>query len=157
VLDEPLGGLDPLSRHQFKEIVVNLAGKGTTILFSSHILSDVQDVAHRIGIISHGKIKKVGTLNELKAQFTQQKTIEVMLSGESDKWRQLGSVKQVSEAVSPQAGIVLLNLEKDAQEEQAINDVVAAVVKLGIRVRGIWMLEPSLDQIYFNYISEAEN
>jgi ABC-2 type transport system ATP-binding protein len=157
VLDEPLGGLDPLSRHQFKEIVVNLAGKGTTILFSSHILSDVQDVAHRIGIINHGKIKRVGTLNELKAQFTQQKTIEVMLSGESDKWRQLGTVKQVSEAVSPQAGIVLLNLEKDAQEEQAINDVVMAVVKLGIRVRGIWMLEPSLDQIYFNYISEAEN
>jgi hypothetical protein len=35
--------------------------------------------------------------------------------------------------------------------------VVVAVVKLGIRVRGIWMLEPSLDQIYFNYISEAEN
>lgn len=157
VLDEPLGGLDPLSRHQFKDIVVNLASKGTTILFSSHILSDVQDVAHRIGIINHGTIKKVGTINELKAQFTQQKTIEILLSGDSDNWRQLSNVKQVAQVVSPQQGIVLLNLEKDAQEEQAINDAVAAVVKLGIRVRGIWMLEPSLDQIYFNYISEAEN
>jgi ABC-2 type transport system ATP-binding protein len=157
VLDEPLGGLDPLSRHQFKEIVVNLAGKGTTILFSSHILSDVQDVANRIGIINHGKIKKVGTLSELKNQFIQQKTIEVLLSGPSDNWQQLNTVKNVSEVVQPQSGVVLVNLEKDAQEDQAVNDVVAAVVKLGIRVRGVWLLEPSLDQIYFNYVSEAEN
>lgn len=157
VLDEPLGGLDPLSRHQFKDIVVNLASKGTTILFSSHILSDVQDVAHRIGIINRGTIKKVGTINELKEQFMQKKTIEILLSGNSDNWRQLDTVNQVAEVVSPQQGIVLVNLEKGAQEEQAINDVVAAVVKLGVMVRGIWMLEPSLDQIYFNYISEAEN
>jgi ABC-2 type transport system ATP-binding protein len=157
VLDEPLGGLDPLSRHQFKEIVVNLANKGTTILFSSHILSDVQDVANRIGIINHGKIKKVGTLSELKNQFIQQKTIEVLLSGPSDSWQQLSSVKHVSGVVQPQSGVVLVNLERDAQEDQAVNDVVAAVVKLGIRVRGVWLLEPSLDQIYFNYVSEAEN
>ena len=157
VLDEPLGGLDPLSRHQFKEIVVNLASKGTTILFSSHILSDVQDVANRIGIINHGKIKKVGTLSELKNQFIQQKTIEVLLSGPSDSWQQLSTVKHVSNVVQPQSGVVLVNLERDAQEDQAVNDVVAAVVKLGIRVRGVWLLEPSLDQIYFNYVSEAEN
>ena len=61
VLDEPLGGLDPLSRHQLKNIVLELGRKGTTILFSSHILSDVQDVADRIGILSHGHLKQVGT------------------------------------------------------------------------------------------------
>jgi ABC-2 type transport system ATP-binding protein len=157
VLDEPLGGLDPLSRHQFKEIVVNLSNKGTTILFSSHILSDVQDVANRIGIINRGKIKKVGTLSELKNQFIQKKTIEVLLSGPSDSWQQLSTVRNVSEVMQPQSGVVLVNLESDAQEDQAVNDVVAAVVKLGIRVRGVWLLEPSLDQIYFNYVSEAEN
>jgi ABC-2 type transport system ATP-binding protein len=157
VLDEPLGGLDPLSRHQFKEIVVNLSNKGTTILFSSHILSDVQDVANRIGIINHGRIKKVGTISELKNQFIQQKTIEVLLSGPSDNWQQLSTVKHVSNVVQPQQGVVLVNLERDAQEDQAVNDVVAAVVKLGIRVKGVWLLEPSLDQIFFNYVSEAEN
>ncbi|HEX9862478.1 MAG TPA: ABC transporter ATP-binding protein, partial [Candidatus Bathyarchaeia archaeon] len=44
ILDEPLGGLDPLSRHQFKDVILELGKRGTTILFSSHILSDVQDV-----------------------------------------------------------------------------------------------------------------
>ena len=57
----------------------------------------------------------------------------------------------------PQAGIVLANLIEGADDEQAVNDVVEAVVKLGIRVRGVWLMEPSLDQIYFNYVSEAEN
>jgi ABC-2 type transport system ATP-binding protein len=157
VLDEPLGGLDPLSRHQFKDIVLKLSHQGTTILFSSHILSDVQDVANRIGIINHGKIKQVGTLGELKAKFIQQKTVEVLLSGSGEGWQQLGKVKGISGVTQPQAGIVLANLEADADEEQAVNDVVTAVVRLGIRVRGVWLMEPSLDQIYFNYVSEAEN
>jgi ABC-2 type transport system ATP-binding protein len=157
VLDEPLGGLDPLSRRQFKDIVLTLAKKGTTVLFSSHILSDVQDVADRIGILSHGRIKQVGTLNELKANFIHQKTVQVLLSNPSDKWQELGVVKNVSGVTQPSPGIVLVNLEKDADEDQAINDIVQRVVELGIRVRGIWPLEPSLDQIYFNYISEAEN
>jgi ABC-2 type transport system ATP-binding protein len=157
VLDEPLGGLDPLSRRQFKDIVLTLAKKGTTVLFSSHILSDVQDVADRIGILSHGRIKQVGTLNELKANFIHQKTVQVLLSNPSDKWQELVAVKNVSGVTQPSPGIVLVNLEKDADEDQAINDIVQRVVELGIRVRGIWPLEPSLDQIYFNYISEAEN
>jgi ABC-2 type transport system ATP-binding protein len=157
VLDEPLGGLDPLSRRQFKDIVQQLAKKGTTVLFSSHILSDVQDVADRVGIISHGNIKQVGRIAELKARLTQQKTVEVMLAGNSDKWQQLDKVQGVSGVTQPQAGIVLANLHEGVNEEQAVNDIIAAVVKLGIRVRGIWLMEPSLDQIYFNYISEAEN
>jgi len=157
VLDEPLNGLDPLSRRQFKDIVLQLAAKGTTVLFSSHILSDVQDVADRVGIISHGIIKEVGTITQLKAQLTQQKTVEVMLAGASDKWQQLKNVKGVADVTQPQSGIVLAKLEEDASDEQVVNDVLAAVVKLDIRVRGVWLMEPTLDQIYFNYISEAEN
>jgi ABC-type multidrug transport system ATPase subunit len=150
-------GLDPLSRHQFKGIVERLAKEGATILFSSHILSDVQDVADRIGIISHGRIKQVGTIDELKTRLVHQKTVEVMLSGASDNWQKLSAVQNVSEVTQPQPGILLLNLKSGADEDQAINDVVAKVVELGIRIRGVWMLEPSLDQIYFNYVSESEN
>ncbi|MGE5187462.1 MAG: ATP-binding cassette domain-containing protein, partial [Betaproteobacteria bacterium] len=157
VLDEPLGGLDPLSRHQFKGIVQKLAKEGATILFSSHILSDVQDVADRIGIISHGRIKQVGTINELKTQLVHQNTIEVMLSGAIDNWQKLSAVENVFAITQPQPGILLLELKSEADEVQAINDVVVKIVELGIRIKGVWMLEPSLDQIYFNFISEAEN
>ena len=157
VLDEPLGGLDPLSRHQFKDIVLKLGQKGTTVLFSSHILSDVQDLADRIGIINRGKIKQVGTLNELKSRLSSQKTVEVLLSYVSDKWQEFGAIKNVRGVEQPSPGRVLVNLETSADEDQVVNDIVQSIVKLGIRVRGITLLEPSLDEIYLNYVQEAEN
>ncbi|MCX6643789.1 MAG: ABC transporter ATP-binding protein [Candidatus Bathyarchaeota archaeon] len=157
VLDEPLGGLDPLSRHQFKGIVLKLGQKGTTILFSSHILSDVQDVADRIGIINRGRIKQVGTLNELKSRLSSKKTVEVLLSYVSDKWQEFGAIKNVKSVEQPSPGRVLVKLETNADEDQVVNDIVQSIVKLGIRVRGITLLEPSLDEIYLNYVQEAEN
>ena len=157
VLDEPLGGLDPLSRHQFKDIVLKLGQKGTTILFSSHILSDVQDVADRIGIINRGRIKQVGTLNELKSRLSSKKTVEVLLSYVSDKWQEFGAIKNVTAVEQPSPGRVLVKLETSADEDQVVNDIVQRIVKLGIRVRGITLLEPSLDEIYLNYVQEAEN
>jgi ABC-2 type transport system ATP-binding protein len=157
VLDEPLGGLDPLSRHQFKEIVLQLAKKGTTILFSSHILSDVQDVADRVGILSRGKIKQVGTLNELKARLHPQKVIEVSLAYGTDKWQQLGKIRGVKDVVQPSPGKILVNLETGVDPDEVTDALVQSVVKLEIRIRGIGLLEPSLDEIYFNYVSEAES
>jgi ABC-2 type transport system ATP-binding protein len=157
VLDEPLGGLDPLSRYQFKDIVLKLAKKGTTVLFSSHILSDVQDVADRICIISHGKIKQVGTLNELKTRLVSQKTVQMLLSFASDNWKKFDAIPNVRSVEQLSPGRILVHLEAGSDEDQVVNDIVQSVVKLGIRVRGISLIEPSLDEIYLNYVLEAEN
>ena len=157
VLDEPLGGLDPLSRHQFKEIVLKLAKKGTTILFSSHILSDVQDVADRIGIINRGKIKQIGTLNELKSHLSPRKVVEVLLSYASDEWQEFRSVKNVASVEESSPGRILNNLDVGADADEVINDIVQIIAKLKMRVRGVTLLSPSLDEVYFNYVQEAEN
>ena len=156
VLDEPLGGLDPLSRHQFKEIVLKLRNKGTTILFSSHILSDVQDVADRIGIINRGKIKQLGTLNELKSNLHPQNVVEVLLSYSSDKWSEFKSISNVKgvEEVSP--GRILVYFGEGVDDAQVIDDIVQTVARLKIKVRGIASLSPSLDEIYLNYVQESE-
>jgi ABC-2 type transport system ATP-binding protein len=157
VLDEPLGGLDPFSRHQFKDIVVQLAKKGTTILFSSHILSDVQDVADRIGILSHGKLIQVGTLAELKTRFTPQKVVEVLLAFFSDQWQKFGAVKGVMRVEQPSPGRVLAYLESGVDTDAVVDDIIHTIVKLGIRVRGVNLLSPSLDEIYFQYVQEGES
>jgi ABC-2 type transport system ATP-binding protein len=156
VLDEPLGGLDPLSRHQLKNIVLDLGRKGTTILFSSHILSDVQDVADRIGILSHGRLKQVGTLNELKSQLAPQKVVEVLLSYASDKRQEFKSVKNVKDVEQVSPGRVLVNLEAEADADQVIDDIIQTIASLKIKVRGITLLSPSLDEIYFNYVRDGE-
>ena len=157
VMDEPLGGLDPLSRHQFKNIVQELAHNGTTILFSSHILSDVQDVADRIGILSRGKIKMVGSMTELKSQLYSQKIVEVLLSYLTDKWQQFSEIKNVNKVEQPSQDRVLVYLQKTADEDQVINDLVKKISELGIRIRGLSLLSPSLDEIYLNYVQKGEN
>jgi ABC-2 type transport system ATP-binding protein len=157
VLDEPLGGLDPLSRHKFKEVVLELGKRGTTILFSSHILSDVQDVADRIGIISRGRVKQIGTLNELKSRLSQQQVVEVLLSYASDKWQEFRSIKGVKGVEQPTVGRILVSLDAGVDAYQVIEDIVHSIVRLGISIRGISLLSPSLDEIYFNYVQDGEN
>lgn len=156
VLDEPLGGLDPYSRYQFKEIIRKLRQKGTTIIFSSHILSDVQDVADRIGIINRGRIKKIGTLDDLKARFKTKKTVEVLLVSKTEKLNGLSKIKNVIGVDQLSPSKVLVNLEANADEAQAVFDIAEYIVKLKIPIRGINVLEPSLDQIYLNYVQEEE-
>ncbi|MCJ7762122.1 ABC transporter ATP-binding protein [Candidatus Bathyarchaeota archaeon] len=157
VLDEPLGGLDPLSRHQFKEVVLELGKRGATILFSSHILSDVQDVADRIGILSRGRIRQVGTLNELKARMSVQKTIEVLLPHPNDKWQELKSLKDVKSVEQVSPGRILANLDANADADEVINNLIQRIVRLRIKVRGVTLLQPSLDEIYLKHIQEGEN
>jgi ABC-2 type transport system ATP-binding protein len=156
VLDEPLGGLDPLSRHQFKEIVLKLRNKGTTILFSSHILSDVQDVADRIGIINHGQIKQIGTLNELKSNLNPQNVVEVLLSYASDKWLEFKLISNVINVEQPTPGRILVHFAADVDEAKVVDDLIQAIAKLKIKVLGISILSPSLDEIYLNYVQESE-
>ncbi|MBI2916012.1 MAG: ABC transporter ATP-binding protein [Elusimicrobia bacterium] len=59
ILDEPITGLDPLGLTEMRELILNLNSQGKTILFSSHILAEVEKIAHRVGILVGGKLVKV--------------------------------------------------------------------------------------------------
>jgi ABC-2 type transport system ATP-binding protein len=64
-LDEPMSGLDPVGRYQIREIILMLKKQGKTVFFNSHILSDVEIICDRIGILNRGKLVAVGSLNQL--------------------------------------------------------------------------------------------
>jgi len=66
ILDEPTSGLDPLMERVFGECVRERAGNGTTVLLSSHILSEVEDLAERVTIIREGRTVETGSLAELR-------------------------------------------------------------------------------------------
>ena len=65
ILDEPLSNLDPIGRKDVRDIILALKERGKTIFFSSHILSDAEMIADRIGIINQGKLIQVGSMGEL--------------------------------------------------------------------------------------------
>jgi ABC-2 type transport system ATP-binding protein len=64
-LDEPMSGLDPLGRKQMREIIIALGDAGKTIFFNSHVLTEVEQVCNRVGILAQGELICCGTLGEL--------------------------------------------------------------------------------------------
>ncbi len=74
ILDEPTNGLDPIAIHEFRDLVKRFKMEGTTVIISSHILSEVEHVADTVGIIYDGKLvyqKKLEKTQDLEALFTQ--------------------------------------------------------------------------------------
>jgi len=65
ILDEPMSGLDPIGRKDVRDLIFSLRTEGRTVLFSTHILSDVEAICDRIGIIAEGKLTDCGTLTSL--------------------------------------------------------------------------------------------
>ena len=68
ILDEPTAGLDPIGCREVKDLIVALARRGKTVILSSHLLSDVEDVCDRVVIYYGGKIQAAGTLKDLLAE-----------------------------------------------------------------------------------------
>ena len=65
LLDEPTSGLDPIGTKNMKDLIVELKNQGKTVLMSSHLLADVQDVCDRIGILYQGELKELGRVEDL--------------------------------------------------------------------------------------------
>ncbi len=66
ILDEPLSGLDPIGRKQIRDIIHGLKSDGRTVIFSSHVLSDVETICDRVGILMRGKLQSVERLDEFR-------------------------------------------------------------------------------------------
>jgi len=71
ILDEPMSGLDPLGRREVRDIILELKKEGRTVLFSTHILSDAEMLCDRVGVIVGGKLRGVGTPEEMVGIKTQ--------------------------------------------------------------------------------------
>lgn len=81
ILDEPMSGLDPVSRKEVRDLMLTLKAKGSTILFSSHILSDAELLCDRVGILVDGRLQTTGKLQSLIKKI---RGYEVTLSNVKD-------------------------------------------------------------------------
>ena len=95
ILDEPTSGMDPLGTRQIKDLLKELAGRGKTILLSSHLLADVEDICDRIGILYGGRMQVEGSVRELLEQH-QSTQIQTGLVSETA----LEKIRQVLEQES---------------------------------------------------------
>ena len=81
ILDEPANGLDPQARIEMRQLLLELADRGKTLIVTSHILPELARICHRVAIITRGRLRAYGTLAEIGQQLSQERTMEVLLRG----------------------------------------------------------------------------
>ena len=123
ILDEPTSGLDPVGCREIKDLILNLKARGKTVILSSHLLSDVEDVCDRAVIYYGGKIQQYGTLEEL---LTERDTLRFTLPALSEEAQQ-----EVMDTISKHVGTDKVRVENPTQNLESffINVVENAIAK----------------------------
>ena len=153
ILDEPLEGLDPPSRNLLKEIIRERRRAGTTVLFSSHILSDVEDVADRIGILHRGKLATSGSLRELMLGFGMPLDIDLELAvAPADP----SFIAQLGAATERKTCAWRIRVPDGADADALIHTAIERTLAGGGKIRKIGVAEPDLDDLFSAYIGRQE-
>ena len=142
VLDEPTGGLDPLMEMAFRETVREAKERGQTVFLSSHILSEVEAVCDRVGILRGGRLVDQGTLAELRHLGAQ--TVEVTFAGPVPALPELQGVAAVA------AGENALSFEVTGSVAPLLSALAGKDV-LSLRSR-----EPSLEEIFLHHYEDGD-
>ena len=137
ILDEPTSGLDPLMEMAFREAVREAKERGQTVFLSSHILSEVEAVCDRVGILRAGRLVDQGTLAELRHLKAQ--TVEVTFDGNVPALPALRGVAIAN------AGPKALRLEVSGE----FGPLIAALADHP--VRSLISREPSLEEIFLHH------
>jgi ABC-2 type transport system ATP-binding protein len=81
ILDEPMNGLDPLGRHEFRDLLLSLKSEGAAVFLSTHVLADIENVADRVAILDHGRLVECGPLADILTGGGRAVEIEFELRG----------------------------------------------------------------------------
>jgi ABC-2 type transport system ATP-binding protein len=148
VLDEPTNGLDPQGTREVRHLVRDLASDGTTVLVSSHLLSEVEQVATHVGIMSGGQLLRQGTLTEVLADGAA--VVRVSTPDTADVARVLEGLGLSDVVVTTENELVSARLGETAPEQ-----VAAAVVTSGARLRGLRVERPDLEDLFVSLTGEG--
>jgi ABC-2 type transport system ATP-binding protein len=119
ILDEPASGLDPRARIEIRELLRELKRMGKTIMISSHILSELEEICDHVGIIEHGRLVFSGTLEEIRPRLGIESKVRVRVANQQDK------------------AIELLSALPQVRQVQALANEIAVTFHEGQHANGI--------------------
>ena len=140
VLDEPMSGLDPIGRKEVRDLLVEQRERGKTLLFTSHILSDVELLCDRVVIMNRGEITSEGQVHDLLESAGRR--VEIRLSSASQKLRE----SLASRGTIVESGASHLTLQVDGQ--QAVDEVLRISSAAGARLDAMVPQRESLENLF---------
>ena len=143
ILDEPTSGLDPLMQQKFFDLLKEENKKGVTILFSSHILSEVEKICDRVAIIKEGKLIKLEKMSTLKENKHKRFKIESNTDIDKDYFNIPGVNK--------------LEIKDNTISFIFRGNINVIMKKLSaIDISNLWIEEPDLEEIFMHYYQKEE-
>jgi ABC-type multidrug transport system ATPase subunit len=146
VLDEPTNGLDPQGTREVRHLISDLARDGATVLVSSHLLAEVDQICSHVGVMYEGRLVAQGPLSELRADAVQ--TVRVDTDRTEDAARVLSELGLSEIVTSP--GYVTAALG-----EVAVEKIVPNLVSAYVPVLGFSVLQPSLEDLFVSLTGEG--
>ncbi len=149
-LDEPTGGVDPLSRRHFWRLINQLSASGVTILVTTHYL-DEAEYCHRLALIHAGRLAALGTTRELKEIFAKRPIVEVQAADAVAAMRALDAMPEV-EKTSLFGTAVHAVLQTTAVQPAFVGDQLR---EQGHDIRGVAPVPPSLEDVFLDVVEKA--
>jgi ABC-2 type transport system ATP-binding protein len=144
-LDEPTSALDPIGRHDVRQIIRDLAARGTAVFLNSHLLSEVEQVCDRVAVVDRGRVIASGTMSELLSGTA----VRVRVTGLSDG--QLTKLDAYGPMDSEGENLTFTRLAVDR-----VPDLVAQIVELGGRVYEVVPRQQNLEDRFLQLLHEDE-
>lgn len=150
-LDEPTGGVDPLSRRQFWSLIDDLSVAGTTVLVTTHYLDEAEH-CHRIAIIHAGRLAALGSTAELKRVFGDRAILEVRVARPVEAMRVLDELPEVER--TSVFGTAVHAVMKSAGADPAAW-VAARLTAAGVTAAAVVPVHPSLEDVFLDVASRG--
>ncbi|SDF13488.1 ABC-2 type transport system ATP-binding protein [Thermus arciformis] len=147
ILDEPTLGLDPEAAREFLELIKGLKAEGITVLLSSHLLHQVQEICDRVGLFHRGRLALLGTVEDLAAR---------VLGGGYEVW--VEAVPGLEGPFREVPGVSRVEAEGGRYRVLATRDVRPELARIAVERGALYSLSlrrPSLDEIYAHYFKEV--
>lgn len=144
ILDEPFSGLDPVNANLIKEEIYNIARKGSTIIFSTHRMEQVEEICDHIVLVNKGKKILDGSISGVKNDFKENK-FEILIdyNGESnDKFK--------FEEKGPGRAVIKIN------ENTQPNEILQYFISQNVQIHGFREIMPSLNDIFIKLVENTE-
>jgi len=143
MLDEPTSGLDPLMQQKFFDLLKEENKKGATILFSSHVLSEVQKMCERVAIIKEGKIIKIEKISDLKENNYKNFEVETISKIDPDYFNM--------------SGVTNLRVTNNSTSFLFKGNINLIMQKISaIEIANLWIEEPHLEDVFMHYYEKGE-
>ena len=139
-LDEPMSGLDPVGRREFRDLIASLKSEGKTVFMCSHILSDIEVLCDTVAILNSGKLAHAGTLEELRA--AESKAIEIIATG--------ADADRLKAQLTIPAGVTTTpsGLRIEVADEKQVDAVLAALRSVDGNLVSVNPVKQSLEELF---------